>query len=301
MVTSTVLAAVVALIAQASPLEGSRDEWVRLDELRESLEAAVDNDPSDTYSRLRLLAVLVLDGDYQRATDMATGAFKSGGLHTPRREQPKLDTLTRIFDALIARPADAEGAIELLEQRPAPCEPESGDLAWPVAEAFALARAGESHKAAAAFEHLAGALREGAGLRFENYVFVRRVLSFGVYELDRRSTRCPGDDILVYAEPEGFTRTALAPAAGGAQEWRVRLRLSVKLVDRAGGAVLGVWGPDEIRHIARAEIRDLHVTRLIGLPRDLSPGSYELHLSAGDLEAEGSEALGIRMLEVSAR
>jgi hypothetical protein len=288
---------------------------------RDRLERA---SPGDTGSALRLVAALLLDGEEDRARVLAARLLEEGALSGGRpdaargRARRALELLTGIWP-------DPDAALAALGERP-----DSHDIAWPVARALALARAGESAEAADAFEELARALRRGAGLDVRRVRFARRVDGFGVYEVDARRAFRPGESLLVYAEVEGFVcEPARAPRRpGGAEEveevkeaegvakprgeadtrppprpeeWRVRLEVRVSLENRLTGEAGPAWDVERVEHVTRAAVRDLHVTRLVRLPADLAPGEYELKLGLRDLGTGGTEGLGLRRFVVEER
>ncbi|MHC5053509.1 MAG: hypothetical protein ACYTKD_02195 [Planctomycetota bacterium] len=290
----------------------------------DSREAPVSSGAGDAAPQLRLVATLLLEGKEDRARELAARLLEEGALSAPDpdaadgRARRALELLTGIWP-------DPEAALAVLGERP-----DSGDIAWPVARALALARAGESHEAAAAFEELARTLRLGAGLEVRHVRFARRVESFGVYEDDPREAFLPGASVLLYAELRGFVcepATALeAPkeAEGGATEppeavgartpdeaevrpellpetWRVRLEVRASLENFLTGEAGPEWDAEEIEHVTRARVRDLHVTRLVRLPADLPPGDYGLRIEVRDLAPGGAEGLGVRRIVVAGR
>ena len=278
---------------------GPLSDMPRQDELRGAAaahEKAFDASTEDVGAALRLVASLVLAGDLDRAREVALRLWRKGILSpepvTPAARAP------RIFELLLRVPPDPEGALSLLAG-----PPPTGDVKWLVARAFALTRAGESVRAATAFEDLARVLREGAGIQVSHFRFVRRVESFGVYEDDTRAVFRPGDRLMAYAELAGFACVPVPPAPGEGPggKWRVKLEVKLRLRARLDDEPFPVWGPDGIEHVTRVEVRDLHLTRLLALPEDLAAGEYELRLEVRDLQAEGKIGLGLRRMAVAGR
>ncbi len=292
--------------------------------------------PGDAGSTLRLIASLLLEGKEDRARELAARFFDEEAILAAEPDAAR-ERARRALELLTGVWPDPEGALKLLGERP-----DSGDIAWPVARALALARAGESHEAAAALEELARTLRRGAGLELRHVRFARRVESFGVYEDDPRKAFRPGESLLLYAELRGFVceaaprpaaaeegggeaedRTEVAEAPGGSGEpaegerkfkdrpeaapaspdgtWRVQLEVRVSLENFLTGEAGPEWDAEPIEHVTRAEVRDLHLTRLVRLPADLAPGEYELRIEVRDLAPGGAEGLGLRRLVVETR
>lgn len=201
------------------------------------------------------------------------------------------------FELLVQEPPDPERAFSLVNGRE--LREDTGDIKWRLAYAFALARAGESRRAATEFEGLARRLRHDAGLEVRSLRFVTEVTAFGVYEEDGRQVLHPGDRLMAYAEILGF---ACEPAPGVEEAratWRVSLEVEFTLENLLTGEKVAAWGPDTVEHATRSEIHDLHVTRVIGLPDDLAPGEYELKLEVRDALAEGASGAGMRRLVVA--
>jgi len=229
-------------------------------------------------------------------------------------EAERESRLLRVYELLVRQPADPLGALRLLGEMPS-----TGELAALFARALALARGGESLRAAAALEELARTIREGPGLQVGPLRLVRRVESFGVYEDDPRPALRPGDAFLVYAELAGFACVvenrsqrelrAAGPGESGIERlspelWRVSLEIRLSLRQAGPGVERVVWGPDRVEHRTRSELRDLHVTRLAALPQELEPGDYELRLDVLDLAPARPEprgGFGLRRLVVERR
>lgn len=218
------------------------------------------------------------------------------------------------FGLLVRAPYDPERALSLLKQHDERLKPEqskeTGDITWPFARAFALARAGESFEAAAELEKLARRLRGDAGLDVQNVGLVTRVDAFGVYDEDTRRSYRLGDRLMAYAEVIGFAcepAAEAAPDVGEGQKeqpaatWRVSLEVELTLENRLTGERVASWGPDPVEHVTRCEVRDLHVTRVLDLPREMPPGEYELTLEVRDVLAEGVSGAGVRRLRAGGR
>ncbi len=201
------------------------------------------------------------------------------------------------FELLVQEPPDPERAFSLINGRE--LREDTGDIKWRLAHAFALARAGESQRAATEFEGLARRLRDDAGLDVQSLRFVTEVTGFGVYQEDGRQVLHPGDRLMAYAEVLGF---ACEPAPGVEEArttWRVSLEVEFTLENLLTGEKVTAWGPDTVEHATRSEIHDLHVTRMIGLPKNLAPGEYELKLEVRDALAEDASGAGVRRLKVA--
>jgi hypothetical protein len=292
------LLAAILLTAVATPDAPSADtdrEYSR-PEARES---------GDDGARLRLVATLLLEGKHERAREIAGLLLKSGALAAPKTDVGRGRT-RRAFELLTGARPDPEAALAALGEKP-----DSGDIAWPVARALALARGGESHEAAEGLEELARLLRRGAGLELRHVRFTARVDGFGVYEDDTRTVIHPGDSLLLYAELRGFVcepheeptiakndsevedATASADAPPD-DKWRVHLEVRVSIEKYLSGDAGPAWDPEPIEHVTRAKVHDLHITRLVTLPADLPPGEYELRLEVRDLAPDGAEGVGFR-------
>jgi hypothetical protein len=292
-----ILAAVCVAVCQAPPADDA-ERWRAIGAAREQLLAMLEDGRSDALAKLQLVAALVLSGDYRRAEPIAEDLLAAGSIAPREATEAGGGVLAEVFAALVARPADAARALGLLERSFGPDRPDALDIAWPFARAFALARAGESARAASALEMLAERLRQGAGLQLRTIRFVQRVASFGVYDDDPRESFCPGDSVLIYAEPTGFTAAAAGGVEGADARWRVNLRVAVRLVDRVTGAEVGTWGPDSVEHRTRSPIHDLHLTRLIVLPVGLADGPFEVRLEVEDVDVPGSRATALRRFAV---
>jgi hypothetical protein len=295
-VNGCVLLTLVALGGQVPGPRSADLDLARVSAARESLERAHAASPSDAAVALKLIAAQALSGDYQRATELAASLLARGELRIRDTARAAGTKVGRVFAALVTRPPDVTRALALLEAAPTPPAPSASDIAWPFARAFALARSGESHAAAAVLERLAQRLRGDSGLQIANLDFATRVSSFGVYEEDVRRHFRPGDSVLIYAEPRGFRSTTVAGSKG--RRWRVQLRMRLSVRAVGGDAEAANWGPDNVTHLARSRITDLHVTRVIRLPIDLSPGMYELRLALDDLAGEVKSGLAIKRLTV---
>lgn len=269
-----------------------------------------------------LAAALVRAASAEEARDGAAVSPSNGGGTSASAEKPASDArpsvglrqsrtqaARKVFD-LLARPVpDPERALSLTEEHKG--EGDAADIKWPLARAFALARMGESLRAAGELETLARRLREGVGLEVRDLRFVTRVAAFGVYEEDGRRVFRPGDSLMAYAEVIGF---ACRPAPEADAGWRVSLEAEFTLENRLTGEQVAAWGSESVQHATRSEIRDLHVTRVIDLPDDLGVGEYQLKVEVRDALAEGAgphaEACaltagasggGVRRLSVSER
>ena len=279
----------------------------------------------DCDARFRLVATLLLEGKAERARELAkrlldNGALSGEGALSEAASDSARLRARRALEFLTADRPDPERALAVLGERP-----DSGDVAWTVARALALARAGEAHESAAAFEELARALRRGAGLELRHVRFASRVESFGVYDDDPRDAFRPGASVLLYAELRGFVcapvrapgkaenttkgdeagaRDAADPGSADVtpetppETWRVRLDVRVLVENFLTGEVGPMWGPEPVEHVTRARVRDLHLTQLVGLPADLPPGEYEMRIDVRDVGAGGARGVGLRRFVV---
>jgi hypothetical protein len=205
----------------------------------------------------------------------------------------------KVFELLLCSPADPEQALSLTESVVGGSERDAVDIKWPLAHAFALARAGESVRAAGELEALARRLREGVGLDVRDFRFVTRVAAFGVYEEDDRQVFRPGDRLMAYAEVIGFTCRPTPEVERAEAGWRASLEVEFTLENRLTGEPVAAWGSESVGHATHSEIRDLHVTRVIALPDDLAAGEYELKVEVLDALAAGTSAAGARRLTVA--
>jgi hypothetical protein len=269
---------------------------------------------------LHRVATLLVEGKAERARELAKRLLDEGAPSGAGSDSARL-RVRRALEILTADRPDPERALAVLGERP-----DSGDVAWPVARALALARAGETHESAAAFEELAQALRRGAGLELRRVRFASRVESFGVYEDDPRAAFRPGASVLLYAELRGFICEPVrvpesaeeaakgdraAPAGDAAdpegptrapepppETWRVRLEVRVLVENFLTGEVGPMWGPEPVEHVTRARVRDLHLTQLVRLPTDLPPGEYEMRIDVRDLGGGRARGVGLRSFVV---
>lgn len=271
-----------------APFARAQTEEARLErlELRARLERLLKEKPEDTDAALRLTGLLLLDGETSRATELARRLLREGAL-APRRDASGDKGLAEACEAVLSESSD-RGELPAVAGLRA-----SGDLRWSVLRALALARSGETARAAAAFEALAAALRRGAGLGVKKVRLVRRVEGFGLYEEDERESFSPGESLLVYAELSGF----LCRPEGEA--WKTKLEVGLAL-ESSSGRVVGSWGPEEVEHVTRSELRDLYLTRLLHLPGKIGPGRYEMKFAVKD-SGSGEETFGLLALRVGRR
>ncbi len=246
------------------------------------------------YAVTILLATLAVD--FAAAGEASKTAPPAEEVQAETAEEAK-PAVEEAFELLVREPPDPEQALSLIGRR-APDE-DTGDIDWQLAHAFALARAGESTRAATELERLARLLRHDAGLDVRSYRFVTEVTAFGVYEEDGRQVLYPGDRLMAYAEVVGFECEPVPEAEEARATWRVSIKVEFTIENLLTGEKVTAWGPDAVEHATRSEIHDLHVTRVIGLPDDLAPGEYELKLEVRDALAEGVSGAGVRRLRVA--
>jgi hypothetical protein len=288
----------VVALAQSPPVLGEDPDPGSCAAARQELARASSRDPGDSVTKAKLVAALLLCDEVAEARRLAGELLRIDGLRPGTAGARGNGRLARVFELLSDVPGDVGRAIELLQELGA--RGDEGNIAIDFARALARVRTGESLRAAYMLEALAQRLREGVGVQVDHVRLVRRVESFGVYERDGRALFRPGEALLVYAEPAGFTCEPVTAAEDGSSRWRVALKVEVSLRDRVGERALAVWGPDEVVHTARAAVHDMHVTRLVRIPEDAGPGRFEVVVSVEDVPT-GRSGKGMCAVSVGTR
>ncbi|MBX9789357.1 MAG: hypothetical protein K2Y37_10620 [Pirellulales bacterium] len=126
-----------------------------------------------------------------------------------------------------------------------------------------------------ALEAAAARLREAGPLELRNLLFCTEVTSFGVYKPFASSQFAPGQEVLLYAEVDGFKVDSVRDG------FRTALASNYEIVDRQGAAVdAREFGLTE--EVCRNRRRDFFIRYQFHLPSRLADGAYTLRLKVND-------------------
>lgn len=116
--------------------------------------------------------------------------------------------------------------------------------------------------------------------RLRTAQFCEKIGGFGVYVPSSSTVFKPGQDVLVYCEPEGI---AYQTDSDG---FRSRIASRVEILSE--GSKDSVWSEDMgyVEDICRSKRRDYYVNFRVSLPESLAAGRYRLKVSQVDLIGE---------------
>jgi hypothetical protein len=139
----------------------------------------------------------------------------------------------------------------------------------------ALALSSNSSAAAIALESAAARLRDSGPLGLAHLTFCTEVTSFGVYKPFEKYEFAPGQEVLLYAEVDGFKAESVNDG------FRTALASNYEIVDRQGKMVdTREFGLTE--EVCRNRRRDFFIRYQFHLPTTLDVGAYTLRLNLTD-------------------
>ena len=138
-----------------------------------------------------------------------------------------------------------------------------------------LPQSSNSSAAAQTLEAAAARLRDAGPLRLAHLAFCTEVNSYGVYKPFERFEFTAGQEVLLYAEVDGFKAEAQSDG------FRTTLSSSYEIVDPKGTTIdTHEFGLTE--EVCRNRRRDYFIRYQFHLPQQLPPGAYTLRLKMTD-------------------
>lgn len=136
----------------------------------------------------------------------------------------------------------------------------------------------------AAISHLAAQ----SALDLRNFAVCESVSGFGIYEPFSRRTFKPGQEVVLYVEVENFVAVNLRDSEAGqptrAQVFETEFEGSFQFLDESGREIADLLLPRD-KQTCKNYRRDYYLAYLAKIPRDLSPGRYDLQLTIKDVKA----------------
>lgn len=161
------------------------------------------------------------------------------------------------------------------------------DLDWLLLMTSTYMRLGDYRKCDRFLQEVDQIMEQRAPLSMSKPVFVKRVISYRMYE-PRDHTPQAGENVILYVELSGVQ---FIPTSNGL--YRCNLRFGLELRDEMQTTIwskpmFGAFSP-----AYRGPIRDLHVPIYYRIPNHLDPGTYTLMLTCQDRNSREEDATAV--------